>query len=637
MSGLFGLFRFDGRPASRAELASMSAPLAHRGPDGDGVWLEGPAGLGHLALHVTAEARREVYPRAGAGGRYRLTADVCIDNREELLAALSVRDSHAPDGALLMAAFERWGERCPERLVGAYAFAIWDCQDRRLFLARDHYGLKPLYHARIGGRLFAFASEAKSILTLPEVPRTLDETTVAEHLCAPVASDATGTFYRHVQRLAPGTFLWVGERDMRHVRYWALDPSRELRLGSDEAYAEALRERFVEAVRCRLRSDRPVGAMLSGGLDSSSIVSVAAALQPAGSGRLRTYSAVFDRVAASDERLYIQSVLDRYRERVAPFFLPADSFSPLHDVDRVLTHLDGPAEAGNLYINWILHRQAQADGVRVILEGFDGDTTLSHGFGYLHELAAGRRWFTLFREIKAQTDRAGQPWQGAMWQWVKRYERIPGSAASVGWRLARRLRARRSAPTSKLPVSLPLRWDQVLNPAFRGRIDDHLQPALPAPANEREDHYRLLTRPLMHRVVEMLEASAAAAGLELGLPFCDRRLMEFCLSLPPEQKRHRGWNRIGMRRAMQGFLPPDIQWRDSKGDLGPSFDRGLLVLAGDRLRAMTERDTGGVGRFVDLDRLRAEEPALRQDRAASPTHFHWRALSLALWLQHTGL
>ncbi|MEZ4701068.1 MAG: lasso peptide isopeptide bond-forming cyclase [Rhodothermales bacterium] len=638
MSGIIGIHRMNGRPVRGEDLDAMMAPLAHRGPDGRGVWHDDHAGLGHLALNATLESVFQRLPMTDAAGTLHLTADARIDNRDELIAALGIAHRPVTDAALILAAYERWGDRCPERLIGAYAFAVWDSRRRRLFCARDHYGLKPFFYSFIPGRLFAFGSEAKALLALDEVPRELDEATVAEHLCAPVQSDASGTFYRHIRRLTPGTFLVVEDGRIRHERYWQLDPTHELRLGSDGEYAEALRALFIEAVRCRTRSALPVGAMLSGGIDSSSIASVAAPQAADEGGTLRTYSAVFDIATASDERAFIQPVLDRYRGQMTPFFMAADGYSPLHESDRMMRHQDSPVEAGNFYINWTLHQQARADGCGVILEGFDGDTTLSHGVGYLHELATRQQWYTLYREIKAQTGRAGQPWQQVMWRWVKRYKIEPGLQTSAGLRLARHVKNRLPLRRQTLPApeAATLSWRTILSPDFLSRIEQHLAPSLPIPETEREDHYRQIMRPLMNRTVELLEASASAAGLELRLPFCDRRLLEFCLSLPPNQKRRMGWNRYAMRQAMQGILPPEVQWRESKGDLGHAFNRGLLVHAGEPLHQAIDQDLGGVGRFVDLGVLQAQYPRLDPPRAGQPTHFHWRALSLALWLNEHG-
>ncbi len=182
--------------------------------------------------------------------------------------------SDVTDAELILRAYKRWGERSPEHLLGDFAFAIRDAHRDVLFCARDHFGVKPFYYHHAPGRLFCFASEIKGLLALAEVPRRLNETRVADYL-VPLLEDKVITFYEEIVRLPPAHRMTVSRDGVRIEEYWALDPTREIRMKSGEEYAEAFREIFTEAVHCRLRSAFPVGSMLSGGLDSSSIVCVA--------------------------------------------------------------------------------------------------------------------------------------------------------------------------------------------------------------------------------------------------------------------------------------------------------------------------------------------------------------------------
>ena len=403
-------------------------------------------------------------------------------------------------------------------------------------------------------------------------------------------------------------------------------------------YAEELRVLFAEAVACRMRSAYPVGAMLSGGLDSSSIVSIAAQLMDEGGGPLHTYSAVFDTMQQSDERPYIDMVLKKFGNRLHPTHLSADTLSPLGGYDRMLWHQDSAIQAGNLYFFWNLYQKASSQGVRVVMDGFDGDTTLSHGVGYLHELARQRKWPALVHEVRSHALNWGQPWKSVAWQWFKEYEVAPvarrfpmvNGARKIAGSLLR-------TPRRDVPATDALTWEHMLNKQFSTTLHDSVRPQRKMPATEREEHLYLLSRPVMQRIIEVWESSAAACGLELRLPFCDRRLLEFCLALPPTQKRRDGWSRVVMRHAMDGILPSGIQWRADKGNLGPSFDHGLLIKAKDDLDRMIQSDTGGIGRFVDLDVLRKTRPVFKQESMDNYTVYHWRALSLALWLQYTGL
>src|SRR2546426_384449 len=395
VSGIAGLWHLDGRPGEPAELESMTARLAHGGPDGTGAWREGPVALGHGMLHTTPESLREQQPLVGTRGDLVLVADARIDNRAELCSLLPA-PSDATDAELILAAYERWGEHCPEHLLGDFAFAIWDARRQIVFCTRDHFGVKPFYYHHRPGRLFAFASEIKGLLVLSEVPRRLNETRVADYL-VPLLEDKEITFYEEIVRLPPAHHMTVRRDGVRMEQYWALDPERDIRMKSDGEYAEAFREIFTEAVRCRLRSAFPVGSMLSGGLDSSSIVCVARKLLAEdGGGKLHTFSAIFPDVPECDEREYINAVVDQ--GDVTAHDVVADRLSPLTDLNQVLDHQDEPFYAPNLFLHWAIYQSSQRESIRVILDGIDGDTTGSHGIEHLTDLARSGQWRAAFKE-----------------------------------------------------------------------------------------------------------------------------------------------------------------------------------------------------------------------------------------------
>ncbi|HWP41854.1 MAG TPA: asparagine synthetase B, partial [Blastocatellia bacterium] len=175
MSGIFGLYHLDGRPASRSQLQEMMQSLAHRGPDGQNAWSEGAVGLGHQMLRTTPESLLENLPLANSTNEIVITADARLDNRDELIELLGFGAEpreQISDSQLILAAYEAWDERCLERILGDFAFAIWDGKKQRLFCARDRFGVKPFYYYSSAG-LFAFASEIKALLSLQEIPRRL--------------------------------------------------------------------------------------------------------------------------------------------------------------------------------------------------------------------------------------------------------------------------------------------------------------------------------------------------------------------------------------------------------------------------------------------------------------------------------
>jgi asparagine synthase (glutamine-hydrolysing) len=269
MSGIAGVWHLDGRPAVAADLDCMLDRLAHRGPDGTQRAVRGPLAMGHRLLRTAPDDGAAF---AQALGGLLITADLRLDNRSELTTELGWRhESHAvPDARLVLAAYERWGERCVEHLLGDFAFALWDERQGQLFCARDHLGVRPFYYYHGPGRLFAFASEIKGLLALGDVPPPrLNEVRVADYLVR-VFDDKAGTFYENVLRLPPAHTLVLSRDGIRLREYWRLDPTREIRLANDAAYAEAFRDIFTEAVRCRVRGvNPPPGFLRSGGIDSS--------------------------------------------------------------------------------------------------------------------------------------------------------------------------------------------------------------------------------------------------------------------------------------------------------------------------------------------------------------------------------
>jgi asparagine synthase (glutamine-hydrolysing) len=656
MSAIVGIYNLEGLAVERAVIEQMVTTLAHRGPDGAGVWNEGCVGLGHRMLWTTPESLHETLPLLDKAREVAITADARIDNRDELLEALNIRSElqgEVTDSQLILAAYIKWGEDCPQHLLGDFSFVIWDGHKQQLFCARDHFGVKPFYYYYEPGKFFAFATEIKALLCLPQVPRRLNEVRVADHLLPyAVLNDRMMTFYEDIMRLPAANVMTI-EQSRQHLRpYWALDPERELPVESNEEYAQQCREIFTEAVRCRMRRAFPISSMLSGGLDSSSITCVARNLlknEEKQDSNLITLSAVFDKIKQCDESPYIDEVLAL--GQLEPHYLHADHVSSLTDLERVFWHQDETIAAGNMFVSWCLYQQAQQQGARVVLEGFDGDTTISHGYGYMNELAHKGRWLTLAVEVREYTKIAGfkEPWTSAYWLWVKAYglgpmmERPPFKQARQ-W--IKKLRGQKDPQPTAVAKQANLNdginyagWDSTLNPEFARRISGRAKSQAKLPTSTtRQEHYNRLTAPSIQGALELLDRVGGAFGVEPRFPFCDKRLAEFCLALPAEQKRRHGWSRLVMRRAMDGILPHKVCWRGDKSDLGPSFAHRLLELERDRMEDVIIKGTGGIEKYLDISALRKSYHRFLAGEASEDEVLTiWRGMTLAVWLQHTGL
>jgi asparagine synthase (glutamine-hydrolysing) len=628
MSAVFGFLQRDGRHASPAALRQMESALRHRGPDGIASLCEGPAALGNCLLRTDAALRVEHFLLRDLPAGRILAADARVDNREELWGRLHRPRPATPqhDGALILASYERWGERCVEHFVGDFAFAIWDSREQALLLARDQLGVRPLYYHASPG-LVVFATTLPGLLAHPAVPRRTSELQIAEHLTGFI-DDPELTFFADVLRLpAAHTLRITSERSARR-RYWSLDPQREIRLANTAAYADAFRDLFTEAVRCRSRTSFPLGATLSGGLDSSSIACVARLQPAASSSALHTFSAIFPsysgaEAARIDERRYIEAVVAA--GGIESHLVCADTLSPLQHVAAMLRHAGGLFTGPNLYLHWGLFRAAQNAGVRVLLEGTDGDTTVSHGLHFLAELALSGRWLRLYREAGKIAWRTG--WATSRADLIATYVLKPVSAP------LRRLR------TGGCSDSLAL-----IDPAFARRSGlAERRRALGAgqrlpPATLRAHHWQSLSAPALTAVLELADWTGAAFGLELRFPFCDRRLVEFCLALPADQKLADGWTRAVLRRAMSGILPERVRTRLSKANLSLNFVRGLQHADRPLLETTLAEGEARIAPYVDMGRLRACRSQLvsgqQAEGAAALALYTATTLALALRPEH---
>lgn len=640
MSGIMGLYYRDGRPVDRDDLARMVNILAHRGPDGADRWVEGSVGFGHRMLWTTPESLLEQLPLVK--NDLAITADARIDNREDLMAALGWNDrviQKITDSELILAAYEKWGEQCPEYLLGDFAFAIWDGRQQILFCARDHFGVKPFYYY-LSGSTFVFASEIKALFCLPAIPLRMNEIRIGDYLISNF-EDTTMTSYQDIRRLPPAHSMVIQAQGVQSRCYWSLDPTRELQLQSDQDYADAFRELLTEAVRCRLRSAFPVGSMLSGGLDSSSITCVARNLLSAQGQNLHTFSVIFEHVIECDERSYIHTVLAQ--EGLQPHYLQGDQRSLFTDIDQILWHEEEAYNAPGLAITtWGLCDLASAQGVRVLLDGHDGDGVVSHGFGYLHELARQGDWIALARQLRGVSRLYNESFWPGFWTYFRHYGVEPFMSRTAltrrlrwGWQALERRMRRRSQSTNSS-------WDAYLNPNFveqiglEARYRAWRQAQRNVNQTERAEHYRTLTQGLQAFGLEVLNKASSAFPVEQRYPFWDKRLVEFCLSLPPEQKLYQGWSRMVMRRAMNGILPPAIQWRTTKTDFLPNARYGLLAFEQERLQTCIVQDARRLKAYLNLNALTEtynKFMTLRNQATFQDVFPIWQAVSLSLWLR----
>ncbi|MBZ9870198.1 lasso peptide isopeptide bond-forming cyclase [Mesorhizobium sp. BR1-1-9] len=629
MSGVAGILHGHEAPEPAAEIQRMLARMRHRARDGSSWWTDKAVALGHAWLNTTDEAGPG--PLTMAGGKLAVTADCRLDNRDELMARLGVRDASAADAVLLMRAYLRWGEACPVHLQGDFAFAIWDAERQVLFCARDHFGVKPFYYHADGQRFF-FASEIGPILGVTGAGARLSEHQISGFL-AGLPDDPQATPYTDIFRLPARHSLTVTGQRVTLQRYWQIEPSsRPMRADAAEEFAHL----FSQSVRNRMRGSAAVGAMLSGGLDSSSIACVAGRQNLSeGKPRLPTFSLVFERGSAMDETPFIDAVLEQ--ERVDGTLIPVGNYAPFAEFERVLEEQEGTFLAPGLTLTRTVYRTAGANGVKVLLDGHGGDEVVSQGHGHLHELANAGRWLELWREIRSASNTYGDGMLGMYFQFLTIY--------GPAWRVARlRHRANRLLQRLRKPAQASQggSWRDLINADLAGRTEliERVHRAGYKPpdvsASEALTHRWILSNGYVPHAFEVLDKAAANFGVEPRYPFWDKPLVEFCLGLPGKEKLSRGFGRYVLRRAMQGVLPAAVQWRRDKIDFTGNLVNGMLRNHRDLLEQVLGPDAGRIEPYINLPAVKAAYARLlsRPDRPAPlDVQYVWRSASLSLWLR----
>ncbi|RUU49681.1 lasso peptide isopeptide bond-forming cyclase, partial [Mesorhizobium sp. M2C.T.Ca.TU.002.02.1.1] len=509
--------------------------------------------------------------------------------------------------------------------------AIWDGERRALFCARDHFGVKPFYYHSTGKR-FAFASEIGPILALDGVGRRLSEHQISGFL-AGLPDDPQATPYTEIFRLPERHSMTVVDRQVTLRRYWQIEPSQR---PPRSDVAEEFRHLFVQSVENRMRGTPAVGAMLSGGLDSSSIACVAGLRAAAQRNpRLKTFSLVFDKSSPMDEKPFIDAVVDD--NPLDATLIAVGNYAPFAEFERILEEQEGTFLAPGLSLTRDLYRMAGAKGVKVLLDGHGGDEVVSQGHGHLHELANAGRWLELWRELRSAANTYGEGMLSLYFKFLTIY--------GPAWRIARvRSMARRVVGKVRRRPAQAARaaWTGLVNPELARRTDlaerFHRSGHMPiaVSASEALTHRWLLSTGLVPHAFEVLDKAAANFGVEPRYPFWDKPLVEFCLALPGEEKLKDGFGRHVLRRAMQGVLPPAVQWRRDKIDFTANLVKGMLGNHRELLDRLLISDSERIAPYVNLPEVNAvyERLLSQPEQATLPDVQHvWRSVSLSLWLR----
>ncbi len=588
MSIIAGIYQLDREPIDCALLKRMIGCRASQSRAETRIQTNGFVGLGYRHFCTSGSSVGEVEPAGGDLGHYWLAFDGRIDNREELLLKWDLdRVAEPTDGQLLLSLYKRWGPQCLKWVIGDYAFALWDGRQRHLYCGRDTYGIRPFYY-HFDGKRFVFGSDCYQLLQDPTISLRIDQAKMAEWFtwCGVLNhtyGNAGNTFFRDISALPPAHYLIVNHSGIKLKRYWDADPQKDIRYRRTQDYTEHFLSLFREAVRCRLRGPAPVGAELSGGFDSSSIVCVAADLlrsEGSENRRLATFSLVFDQLAC-DERPLINAVVGKYR--LESHQLAADSLCGplgLSESDPSRCNINSPDQLHLLRALQALYQLAYDRGVRVMLSGEGAEQQVMGNSLVLDSLFRHFRWRELLRRVSVMMAESSS------------YRSVLSSTLKFGiWPVLSGKGSTRYYypwlhPDLYAGPGLP-----ILTAQFAREVSDQLV--------EQRERLFGFTRFKEWGKQLVYEGLTPGAGvfcndispnlpIERRFPFHDRRLIEYCLAIPPEEKfQHLRYcqkrnvrGRALQRNALEGVLPDEILRSQAKVNFNEISRKRMLELRG---------------------------------------------------------
>jgi len=635
MSGICGIINFSKATLDAANLRKMAEAANHRGPDGIHYWIQEDAGMANLCLNITPESLTETQPLTGTEGEIVLTADARIDNRSELIRIfasegflLSRKPAEASDAELIAWAYRCWGPDCSKHLLGDFAFAIWDKRKKCLFAARDPMGMRPLYYRKNSGR-FLFASEIKQILAVPGVSPAIYEPAVGTHLTGLFAPLDWST-YSGISQLPPAHSLVVDENEFRIRRYWDIDPFSRIEYRDDSQYVEHFLEIFKEAVRCRLRTYKPIGILLSGGLDSGSIASMAGWLleneENSASPAVHAFCWAFHDLPQCDER-HISSII------VNHFGFPetivsADEHWPLKDYPQHGPDRDGPFIGSFQALLETSMDHARTNGVGVMMSGDRGDLSMGGAIWDYWELFRPGRIGKLSAAIRVYAEQTGLSTQSFFRRYLLRplIARIwpPGYADTLRWSLRKLLgrgcleAAEWIRPEFVKKVGLQQIYEHsVRNPGFRDQ--------------SRLFRYQHIFADLHMRGMVWSDRTNSRFGLGFADPWSDLRLVNFALAVPQHVLNRPGEHKRLTRKTMKGIMPEEARRMAQKISPEPLYISAITNKSRETVYSLIRGSQAAARGFIDEEKFLDQYEQFRRNGRGHPQF--WWTLTLEMWLR----
>lgn len=628
MCGICGIYNSNSKKRiEEVFLKKMTRILSHRGPDDEGFYIKENIGLGNRRLSIIDLSLAGHQPMTNEDGTLWITYNGEIYNFVELRKELEkfghIFKSNS-DTEVILHAFEEWGTDCLNKFNGMWAFAIWDERKKTLFCSRDRFGIKPFYYY-FDGKVFAFASEIKALLCCPFIKREPNEKVIYDYLTIGVTDYSGETFFENIKQLEPGHYLILNGNNLKIEKYY--QPPFNSEFGEfRENECQELSQKFIElledSIKLRFRSDVEIGACLSGGLDSSTIVGLADRLlkkeeiaKEVIGNKLKTFSSCSGDLRF-DERKYIEKVIKKVELEPHYTFPSSDEF--WRDINDLVWAQEEPFRSVSIYGHWRVMKLAKEKKMKVLLIGEGGDELFGYPEqtgSYFAQMLLDGRILSFFKELKE----------------VKKMKGFPEVKRNIFF-LFNQISRYFLSPAMILFLRKKAVGDlSYINRNFFKKFEYDERISRWARLNFQQLLWERVTKFGLRGLLNFEDKNSMAFSIENRPPFLDYRLVELLFSLPAVYKIHNGWTKYLFRIGVKDFLPEDICWRkDKEGFLTPA----LIWLRNNKenireiFKAKDFKSDQYLNRKIILDRF---DEAFIKCNEKSPEI--WKLISLELWLK----
>ncbi len=618
MSAIFGvIYTHESKPDTDSK--SLQDALRHRATDGAKVYEDSHAVIGNFQLITSIYQRNEAF----LFEKYNciITSDSRLDNRDKLIQLLVIdkRKATVGDAELILEAYKKWDNACTDYLEGEFAFVIWNKETKKVFAATDHIGFRSFYYYSTADT-FIFSSEIKGILALKKTPHKLNEGVLTDF----IKNNFDGsTFDNEIYQLKGASHLSYqskyGSKPLV-TQYWTLKKQGKYKFSQDDDWVECLKELLIQSVRNRLHTDKPVGLSLSGGLDSSFLAGILAKELARKNKPLYTFSHVVAEKyngSIADERYYIKLIGEKYPNIIQEFVQFPEEVGPFDELEDICERTEALCYPF-IYVDKALYSAAQKHGTGLFFTGFGGDFAISNkGSGMIYEM---------LRENQYQ-----KAWHYFLF--LKKYDNLSLLTA------VRRL---------IIDPAIPDRFYMLLRKYLRPdsiRLNDKLLAAankkriFGVGGSAKNRFSRIIDSGILGGLLFNTQKKLSASfGLECTVPMLDKSICEFFMDIPPEQFLMNNSKRSLMRRAMQDYVPEEIQWRKDKSAFSPNFTEKFIESKTYITHILTDDSYRNARKYINVNALKSDCDRLFLGQGNSSEHreaaFVIMLITFLFWLEN---